>query len=222
MEIRVSYGIVAAIVLVVGASSIHLTAQDKQADSSAALTPAQIEAAIAYGQSGRARPYELKASPGQLGIAYTPLIRVALAAREAKREYRNFSATDVPSDWLEPSILIRVWSFPACEKNGPPQPLSVIAMPKKGKDPNQVIRPAWIKTEMDQKQNWFGAKWEERGIWAQFPISVVSQENEFVVVYDQDHWNCFGKAEQRFSMRCRFGTEGCVPIDSKDPASTIK
>jgi hypothetical protein len=124
-------------------------AQDATAPGAApALTKEQIAGAIADGLSKRElRPYRIgkraslirSAMAMELGLAYTPYLRVALAARAARDAYKPFDANSVTPEMVDPLVYVDV---PPQELVGARNPLekyidveTVLVMPKGARDP---------------------------------------------------------------------------------------
>lgn len=156
------------------------------------LSQEQISAAIAEGRGKKElkparvakRALIRSALQYELGHLYTPSMRVAIAARQAARAYKPFTAADV-TDAMAGDVLLFVV---------PPQQVgrsamnaiaaeTILVMPKGSKDPAKAIRPIETSIETTAYMNAFGAKWDEHTIIATFDRSVVAKGLEFVVVY---------------------------------------
>jgi hypothetical protein len=79
----------------------------------AALTPASLDDATAWGVLGDPEPYPLRSwgrpgvvGPNVLGAIYTPFLRVALASKAARLTGRPFDFSDVRPAWLEPVVYV--------------------------------------------------------------------------------------------------------------------
>ncbi len=181
-------------------AAVLLTGTSIRSTQSEALTPqmsaAEIAAAIQDGQSKKElKPYRIgrraklirSAMAFELGQAYTPYLRIALAARAARDAYKTFTEADVTPDMTEPLVYVQV---PPQERPGAKTPLdkyidveTVLVMPKGSKDPAQAIRPVWLKESVSVFTNLFGAQWQSRGMVAAFPIEVLMQAYEVIAIY---------------------------------------
>lgn len=95
----------AATTAVLIAAVAALTAQPR------ALRRAEIDAAIAFGETREPRPYLLRHqgqpdNPVVVGAVYTPFLRVALLAKAAALRGERLTAADVSATVLEPLVYI--------------------------------------------------------------------------------------------------------------------
>src|SRR5262245_6598419 len=80
------------------------------------MTPQRIAEAIQAGERGNVPSGVMSEksgwSWGSLHIATfsTPFMRVAAAARQAKKEYRKFAANDVTAEMTAPELHIYAWA----------------------------------------------------------------------------------------------------------------
>jgi len=125
----------------------------------------------------------------EIGQAYTPYLRVALAARAARDSYKAFAESDVTPDMVEPLVYVQV---PPQERVGATTPLdqyvdveTVLVLPKGSKDPAQAIRPIWLKESVTVFTNLFGVQWQTKGMVAAFPMETLSPAYEFVAIYKE-------------------------------------
>jgi hypothetical protein len=156
------------------------------------MTPALIEEAIRTGERGRIADTGLYRGAfgvmGDLRVGFysTPYLRVALAARLAKRDYRTFTPADVTPDMLVPEL--HIYAFPQVAGAEVSNVTAVVVTPRKG-TPDQkrdrAIHPLRVEPLTTQWANLFGAKFEGQGRIAAFPLSVLSEQNEVHVVYDR-------------------------------------
>lgn len=168
----------------------------QQSPPASELSKTEIATAIQDGLSKKElKPFRIgkraklikSAMAVEIGQAYTPYLRVALAARAARDSYKTFADSDVTSEMVEPLVYVQ---FPPQERFGATTPLdqyidveNVLVMPKGSKDPAQAIRPVWLKESVTAFTNLFGAQWQTKGMVAAFPLESLSPEYEFVAIY---------------------------------------
>jgi hypothetical protein len=77
-----------------------------------ALAPNDIAQAIEWGRSGRAEPYTLRSvfphNKTRPGVAYTPYVRVALAARAAMQAELEFGPSEVTQEMTAPLVYFAI------------------------------------------------------------------------------------------------------------------
>lgn len=157
------------------------------------LTPDQIAAAIALGQSdkeiktariGKRATLVRSALAYENGRLLTAPVRIALAARAARTNYKTFTTDDVTPELGGDYLLVML----------PPQRSSadervktaaetVLLLPKNSTDPAKAIRPLWTSSSLETLQNLFGAIWVEKTVFAAFPSGSFSADMELVTVY---------------------------------------
>jgi hypothetical protein len=150
------------------------------------MTPERIAEAIAAGEKNKVASGEMWESSGwawgraHIATFSTPFMRVAAAARQAKREYRKFTPADVTEDMVAQELHIYAW---------PKADISVQAVvitPRRGnreeKAAASIHSERFIEIPM-VFQNLFGAEFEGVGQMAVFPLSALSKDNEVHVVY---------------------------------------
>lgn len=76
-----------------------------------ALTPTQIEQAIAHGQEMTSHEYAMRDSQGAFGLFSTPFSRVAGKAFQAKAKYEPFGPDDVDDALVEDELRVSVISM---------------------------------------------------------------------------------------------------------------
>jgi hypothetical protein len=135
----------------------------------------------------------------------TPSMRVAMAARQAKKAYRKFTAEDVTPEMIAPELHVYAWS----QVNGANQPsrdpvggnaiydsappgaanvTAIVITPKKGKQEEKMaaaIHPTRFEKMPILWQNLFGAEIRAFGMVGVFPLSALSDQNEVHVIYDK-------------------------------------
>jgi hypothetical protein len=83
-----------------------------RAEPLTSLTEADLREAIAWGESGTAGPYSLRAKHNraiEAGWVYTPFVRVALAAATSKAAGEPLRPSDIPSSLTKPVIQFAMW-----------------------------------------------------------------------------------------------------------------
>ena len=156
------------------------------------MTPQLIDEAIKGGERGDVPSGVMSEksgwSWGSLHIATfsTPFMRVAAAARQAKKEYRKFSPADVTSEMIAPELHVYAWAN--AEGVDAANVSAVVITPKKGNQNEKMakaIHPTRFEPIPQQFQNLFGATSQGVGRIAVFPLSALSEANEVHVVYDR-------------------------------------
>lgn len=156
------------------------------------MTPPLIAEAIAAGEKGTVADGIITQSSGfswgsvHIATFSTPFMRVASAARQAKRAYGKFTAGDVTPDMTAPELHVYAWATGADVNAANVQ--AVVITPRKGTDAEkeaQAIRPIRFEPIPQTFQNLFGAKADGIGRMAVFPLSALSETNEVHVVYDR-------------------------------------
>jgi hypothetical protein len=210
-------------VLVVAACVVcKISAPSAQVPGPSTLTPDQIQAAMELGNTGKPQAYKFDFGKDQIGWVVTPFMRVALAARRAKESYKPFTVQDATAlnDGLVYVAAYRFIGQAFTVKGGQGkviQPEQVLVMPKDSKNISDAIRPDKTETETSTHL-WMGSELTQVSVVASFPISVLSKDNEFVVIYAEPVW--FGKREFRIHALCgKYSTRGCVNLDRRDPLS---
>jgi hypothetical protein len=146
----------------------------------AEMTPQQIERAIAEGASAKkAEPYKIGNFALTAGTFTTPYQRVVLAAFEAKKAYKPFTAADVTPDLVAPEIRVR--ALPFTFKDGVASVVAVVVTKRGTRDATQPISSAPFDMEFS---NAFGKTIAGKGIEASFPLSLVDAANEIRIVMD--------------------------------------
>jgi hypothetical protein len=160
------------------------------------MTPALIAEAIKAGEKGDVPSGQITQSSGfswgsiHIATFSTPYMRVAAAARQAKKEYRTFTPTDVTPEMIMPELHVYAWAQGLSERG--PSVANVTALvitPKKGNDEERAARAIHTTTFEEIPatfQNLFGAKADGVGRMGIFPLSALSEDNEVHVVYDKE------------------------------------
>ena len=150
------------------------------------MTPERIAAAITAGERNKVAIGEMWESSGSAwGRAHiatfsTVFMRVAAAARQAKREYRNFTPAKVTPERIAPELHVYAWPKADIDVQ------AVIITPRKGNREEKAagaFRPERFLELSMQFKNLFGAEFEGIGRMAVFPLSALSKGNEVHVVY---------------------------------------
>lgn len=144
------------------------------------MTPQLIERAIAEGASAKkAEPYKIGFFAKTYGTFTTPYQRVVLAAFDAKRAYKPFTAADVSPELVAPELRVRAEPFDF--KNGVANVVAVVVTKRGTREATQPISSAPFDLEFS---NAFGKKITGKGLEASFPLSVVDPSNEIRIVMD--------------------------------------
>jgi hypothetical protein len=99
-----------------------------------------IQQAIRWGSQGRPAPYQLIWRTGEqeerttvVGAVYTPFVRVAMWVHEQQKADRaSLSVTDIPSELLDPTLMIALRQEPSCcppVEPGPPVQVCAVLVP---------------------------------------------------------------------------------------------
>ena len=156
------------------------------------MSPQIISEAITAGERGKVPSGVMSEksgwSWGTLHIATfsTPYMRVAAAARQAKKEYRKFGPQDVTPEMVAPELHVYAWAN--AEGVDAANVSAVVITPKNGSKDEKMakaIHPTRFEPIPQQFQNLFGATAQGVGRIAVFPLSALSGQNEVHVVYDR-------------------------------------
>jgi hypothetical protein len=156
------------------------------------MSPKMIAEAIQAGERGNVPSGVMSEksgwSWGSLHIATfsTPFMRVAAAARQAKKEYRKFSSQDVTPEMVAPELHIYAWAN--AEGVSAANVSAVVITSKQGNQAQKMekaIHPTRFEPIPQQFQNLFGATAQGTGRIAVFPLDALSEANEVHVVYDR-------------------------------------
>jgi hypothetical protein len=175
------------------------------------MTPQLIAEAIKAGEKGDISDGVIKKSSGwswgsiHIATFSTPYMRVATAARQAKKAYKKLTPADVTPEMIAPELHVYAWP----QVNGPNQPhrdpvggnaiydsappgavnvTTIVVTPRKGSQEKKMeaaIHPTQFKEMPTTWQNLFGAEIGTLGMFATFPLSVLSEQNEVHVIYDR-------------------------------------
>jgi len=213
-----------------------------------ALTPQQIDEAIKWGMEGKPELYLVLKNDGwkesfaksnsnvrtftgprEVAAFTTPFLRVALAARNAKENYKEYRAVNVKPELTSPTLQMVMFQLQDVVSGGlvngtsiqrvPIAPTQVVVLPKDSKDPSRVTRPLNLRRDI-QSYMWMGTSMSRVAVIATFPIGVFSKENEFVMIYEQDLGLSGNGREIRIKGPCLSRGEnggGCREGDKKDP-----
>jgi len=168
----------------------YSTAADSRVERQ--MTPEIIEEAIRMGSTEKVKPYKAIFGSSQPCYYSTPFIRVALAAQDAKRNYKPFTAADVTEDLIAPELHVyaeahEVRTLRSPLKRGEVRDAigvtAVVVARKKAKEPDNVIQPLRTLAVPVSVKNLFGAVFEATGMTAAFPIDALDNDREIRVVY---------------------------------------
>ena len=150
------------------------------------MSPERIRQAIAFGTSERDLGWyriQEKARwswPPLIATYTTPYLRVALAANEAKKRYKIFTAAEVTPDMLAPVIVVRAWSRYSVDREVA-NVLMIVLLPHDSKDAAEAIHA----TEM-QDASQFGFTEKGKGLLAVFPLESWREDKDLRVVFDRE------------------------------------
>lgn len=147
------------------------------------MTPERIRDAIAFGESGKAKPYQV----GSLAVPAnftTPFLRVALAAASAKEKYKKLTEEEVNDNLVLPGVLrLYATAIPPSKYGSATSVRTVVIMPPGEKDRDKAIHPDTAEPVARQWSNRLGATDEAEALWASFPLSVLRDGAELRIVY---------------------------------------
>jgi hypothetical protein len=155
------------------------------------MTPALIAEAIKAGEEGNIsdgkinKRYGWNATKAHLATFSTPFMRVAWAAGEAKKEYRKFTAADVTPEMIAPELHIYGWSQIDGARTS--NVTAMVVTPKKGKEEekrSKAKHPLRFEPIPTIYKYIYGGVFEANGRLGIFPLSVLSEENEIHIIYD--------------------------------------
>lgn len=188
MNIRTGSALMAGLVL--AAPRIH-------GQAVRTLDAVAIQRAMAVGAStARLEPYAITAQTSGLskgrgdtaiGVYTTPYLRVALAARDAKKLYRPFTAADVTEAMVRPVMEVFGLSQPQetflSGRTGVIGNVREILITRVGGQGGATRPIESVPIPMIWK-NLLGFSAESDGLMATFPIELLTAENELHVIYD--------------------------------------
>jgi hypothetical protein len=171
------------------------------AQPSAVLTPSDMRAAITWGSSGAPSPYVLhnqqrrgEVNGGVLALIYTPFVRVALAAKTAHDNYREFTPDDITEDLVKPVAYI-AYRWYCCDgdhgadmehwhplspfdyKIGVPGDLVATA------EKRMFIKPLWVRRDVVELLKQFGTTplYDDIVLVAAYPMPALAVGTEFAI-----------------------------------------
>jgi hypothetical protein len=157
------------------------------------MTAYEIQAAIKRGiEEENLRPYKIQGKarfswPPIVGFYTTPFMRVAMAAKHAQERYQPFDESDVTPEMIAPELQVIAPSKPAAGRGVEvANVVAIVIMPRDSDDRSQAIHPTTSVEMTSEYKNLFGFTTEGRGILATFPLSLLSENNEIHVVFDQN------------------------------------
>lgn len=154
------------------------------------MTPEKVREAIAFGTSQKEAPYYEIRKPGFIGSVYkprlgsftTPFLRVALAAYEAKKQYKVFTEADVSKEMVAPEV--HVYGMSQADGARIANVQTVVVTPKGRHDPASAIRSISTAEVPVQYQNLMGMNAEGMSLVAVFPLEVFREGHEVHIVFD--------------------------------------
>jgi hypothetical protein len=179
------------------------------AQLTATLSPQDVRAAIAWGNSGEAAPYPLhhrspdpaKVNPVIVGVIYTPFVRVALAAKQAHDAFRDFGEQDVTPSIVEPLAYVALRWYCCDPDHGhdlehfhPLVPFDYkVAVAGQDRftesylrlDGMQLLPPAWVKRAAAMRSRLGGSlPYDDIVLVAAYPMANISAGTDFVIYRD--------------------------------------
>ena len=171
----------------------------------ATMTPELIREAIAFGGSQKNAPCYAIQKRGFVGSLYkpvlgvftTPFCRVAMAAYEAKRQYKAFSESDVAPEITVPELNV----IGMAQANGArvASVQTIVIMPKGQHEISAAIHPSSTREVPVEFRNAMGMKAEGRSLLAVFALDVLQEGAEVHIVYDSGVHN---GAENKYCEDC--------------------
>ena len=150
----------------------------------------RIREAIALGTKARdLEPYRINeganwSPPFKFAVYTTPFLRVALAAYNAKKQYKQFTEADVQPSMLAPEVEVYASSQPI-EGTQIANVETIVLLPYKGKDRSTAILPTRTSALPDEYRNLYGFVGRGGGMLAVFPLDAWQENNELHVVFDK-------------------------------------
>jgi hypothetical protein len=166
------------------------------------LTRRDIAAAVAFGETGAARPYLLRHqgrpdNPVVVGAVYTPFLRVALLAQAAADRGERLNAAAVDPVVAAPLVYI-AFRWYCCDGVGdadllpesPPQVLMLPVAPRAPQfvnvmDRRHAVEPVWSRRGTAVLES-FGASppYDDVALVAAFPVGALQAGRPFVIFKD--------------------------------------
>lgn len=149
--------------------------------------PSWVDEAIKLGQTKNVEPYPIKFLMVRMGSFTTPYLRVAMAAAKAhKMLLKPFDTSMVTDEMLEDVLVVMAFPVMGKKMNDPHESVTHIVIKKKGsKDPKDVVQPLSEEPYGESASNLYGAKIEEQGIVAKFPLATLQEGSAFCFIYDR-------------------------------------
>jgi len=185
-----------------------LPARPVRAQLTATLSPQDLRAAIAWGNSGEPAPYPLhhrsydpaKQNSVIVGVVYTPFVRVALAAKQAHSAFRDFSEEDLTPSVVEPLAYVALRWYCCDPDHGQDlehfHPLSPFdyKVAISGQDRFtesylrlnglKILRPVWVKRATAMARDLGSLPYPDIVLVAAYPIADVSAGTDIVIYRD--------------------------------------
>ena len=185
----------AATTAVLLAAVVALTAQTR------ALSRAEIDAAIALGETGEPRPYLLRHqgqpdNPVVVGAVYTPFLRVAFLSRAARDRGERLDPASLDPRVLEPLVYV-AFRWYCCEDDptgalavAEPKVLMLPVAPRAPQfvnvmDRHGAVRPIWSRKGSAVLESFAGSPpYDDIVLVAAFPSGVLEAGRPFVIYKD--------------------------------------
>lgn len=149
------------------------------------MTPEKIREAILWGPTQDS--FGAYVSKGYANCDFTtPYLRVAIAAKEAKKAYKPFAETDVTPEMTEPVVVMVCHPNPVNGNmltDGVADVENVVILPKvKGGTP---IQPKTSAKVPEPLRNGMGNTFDAVGLTVTFPLEILAPDNQVHVVYSK-------------------------------------
>jgi hypothetical protein len=179
------------VAVLLGACLIPGSSHAQAPASSPVLTPETVQQAIDWGTGKTKINGEKLPSDGYMVDTYihwyTPFLRVALAAQEAQKTFRQFGPADVSAILADPLCHAVVLPWPLISPtNRYNNPERIVITPEKSEDLSKVIEATWTKPYINTLKNSMGLVLETRTLTAAFPCDALTPKTEFVLIRERD------------------------------------
>ena len=147
------------------------------------MTADKISEAIAWGPTQDS--FHAYVSKGNASCQFTtPYLRVAIAAKEAKKAYKPFAEANVTPEMKAPVVQMICHASPVMGNlltEGVSSVENIVILPRDGG--GTPIQPTVSKTISDPLRNKLGNTYEASGMIAIFPLDVLRAENQVHVIF---------------------------------------
>lgn len=164
-----------------------------------AMTPSEIEEAMAFGRRSRKLTAHQLTETGwlirrRLGVLFTPFWRLATMAQIAAASKEPFSEQEIPTPFIQKLawVVAPPVSFYLDDGGEGPEHLIAVAgiviRPKRTKPPASDIAPIWTmhlatECDLDMLQSVLGRQFPREAMLAAFPMDAIAAGNTIVFTY---------------------------------------